>query len=73
MRTFQDHYEFNKTVIAEDLYAEKVIYREGLVVICSCTGVTLINRQGKKNTIHTSIGNIIDFHVSKDLIFIENY
>ena len=28
---------------------------------------------GHKNTIHKSIGNLIDFHVGRDMIFVENY
>ena len=39
----------------------------------SRTEVVLLTTNGHRHTIHKSIGNLIDFHVGKDMIFIENY
>ena len=43
------------------------------MVTASRTEVVLMTTNGYKNVIHKSIGNLIDFHVGKDMIFIENY
>lgn len=50
-----------------------MIFREGLVAYSSRTEVVLVNQNGEGEKIHHSIGNIIDFHIGRDMIFIENY
>jgi hypothetical protein len=73
VKTFQDGWEFKATHITDDLYAEMAIYRDGLVVTASRTDVVLLTTKGLKIKIHSSVGSILDFHVGKDMVFIENY
>jgi len=58
--------------VAESLYAEQAIYREGLIVVSSNTNVTLFTTNGFRKVLHTSLGKIVDFHVGRDMLLIEN-
>ena len=44
-----------------------------MIITASRTEVIIMTNTGHKNTIHKSIGNLIDFHVGRDMIFVENY
>jgi len=50
-----------------------VAYREGLIAFASRTELLLICSSGEREVLHRSLGSIIDFHVGKDMLFIENY
>lgn len=69
-KTYQDSYEFKHYDIAQDLYAETAIYREGLVVTASRTDVVLLTTNGKREILHQSLGSILEIHVGRDILFI---
>lgn len=43
-----------------------------MAVLAGKSGVTLIGPTGEKVRIHQSLGSIIDLHVGKDMVVIEN-
>jgi hypothetical protein len=47
-----------------------VIFREGVAVLASRSGVTLLSSSGIRQRIHQSLGNIVDFHYGRDMLLI---
>ena len=44
-----------------------------MITLLSRTKVYLLALNGIKEQVHSSLGNIVDFHIGKDMLLIENY
>jgi hypothetical protein len=47
-----------------------VIYREGVAVVASRSGVGIMTAGGVWQRIHQSLGNIVDFHYGRDMLLV---